>query len=340
MRLVTKDDKLFFFERNFFTLDGLWVLTIEKVINWDTAFKIDLTVWKKMLAIVFRRLKKYLKIQTNNLEDAIEILTFRWSIEGWGYEIIRNEDEIIVRIKECPYKAMMDRNPKRHDKIPVICNEMCVPLYQSAITGFNDNILVERRKYKDRHDRICDFILKQENTPSSKPELAPRVGIYYEVSEKDKLYYFQRNFLTLDGLFMIETENELDFDIALKIDIKVWQDLYKIIFRRVKKYLNIHNNSLEDLVEILSFVWNCEGYSIEIEKKDLNEAIIKITACSYIEGMKRNPERQGLIATICKNMCIHYLTPVIEEFNKNIQLKRDKFLGLDDEICDFHFIAK
>ena len=91
MKQLSIDDKLFFFERNFFTLDGLWVLTIEKEINWDIAFKIDLTVWKKMLNIIFRRLKKYLKLKNNDLEDAVEILTFRWSIEGWNYEIIRNK---------------------------------------------------------------------------------------------------------------------------------------------------------------------------------------------------------------------------------------------------------
>jgi len=35
MREVNQDDKLFFFERSFITLDGLWMIETEEMTNWE-----------------------------------------------------------------------------------------------------------------------------------------------------------------------------------------------------------------------------------------------------------------------------------------------------------------
>ena len=73
MNELTVKDKLFFFEKHFFTLDGLWMIETENKIGWDKALKIDLDVWIKLLKVIFRRLSKYLHIQTNDIEDLIEM---------------------------------------------------------------------------------------------------------------------------------------------------------------------------------------------------------------------------------------------------------------------------
>ena len=163
------------------------------------------------------------------------------------------------------------------------------------------------------------------------------VNITKQVSKDDKLFFFERNFFTLDGWWMVEVENEFDFNAALKIDIIVWQRLYKIIFRRVKRYLNIETSTLKDLVEVISFCWSCEGYEYEIIKNEVKEAIIHITACPYKAAMDRNPERHDKIKAICVDMCIPFYEPALEEFNPIIKIERKKFLGTGDEICDFHF---
>ena len=84
---LSKEDKLFFFERNFVTLDGLWMLETENEVGWDRALKVDVTVWIKLLKTIIRRFQRYLNIKTNTLRDLIKILMFRWSIEGWEFEI-------------------------------------------------------------------------------------------------------------------------------------------------------------------------------------------------------------------------------------------------------------
>jgi len=160
------------------------------------------------------------------------------------------------------------------------------------------------------------------------------------VTKDDKLFFFERNFFTLDGLWIIEVENEVDWDTALKVDIVVWQKLYQIIFRRVKRYLNIKTNTLKDLVEVISFCWSCEGYKYEIEKNEDTEAILNITMCPYKAAMDRNPERHDRIKAICLKMCIPFYEPALEDFNPNIKLERNKFMGVGDNLCNFHFTLK
>ena len=162
MRKVTDTDKLFYFEKNFVTLDGLWMLETEKVVGWDKALEIDNTVWIRLLKIIVRRIKKYLKIETNILHDLVEIITFRWSIEGWHYKVNTiSNSEVIIEVIECPYKASMDRNESRHDKIPLICKNMCSIIYGTLAEDFNPKITLERNSFMGLGDKSCKFHFKE-----------------------------------------------------------------------------------------------------------------------------------------------------------------------------------
>jgi len=336
MREVSQDDKLFFFERSFFTLDGLWMIETEEMTNWEVALKIDLLVWKRLLKTIIRRLKKYLNLEENNLTNLIKILTFRWSVEGWKYDILQHDgDNVKILVKQCPYKSTMDRNPERKEKQSLICKNMCMPFYKALTKDYKENIDLERTRYMGLGDDYCDFIFSFDNKSLEKVEKDVFFKEIRKPNNADKLFYFEKNFRTLDGLWVIETENELGWDATLKLDIIVWQRLYKIVFRRVKNYLNITGNSLSDLIDILSFVWNCEGNIHEINQKDDKNATINIVKCPYIEAMERNPDRHSRIESICLEMCIPYLQPVIKVFNPKIDVKREKFIGLGDSVCDF-----
>ena len=51
----------------------------------------------------------------------------------------------------------MDRNPERHERIPLICKNMCEPFYREAFRDFNPNIKLERKKSKGKGDKVCEF---------------------------------------------------------------------------------------------------------------------------------------------------------------------------------------
>ncbi len=158
MRKVNLEDKIFYYERNWFTLDGLWFLKAEEEVGWDTALKIDLAVWKHLLKIVIRRIQDYLKLKTNSLKSLVESLIFRWSCELWNYDIVKNEEnEALIEITKCPYKSMLDRNPERRDKIPSICKKMCNPFYGAVIEELNPKIKLERSRFMGLGDKSCDF---------------------------------------------------------------------------------------------------------------------------------------------------------------------------------------
>lgn len=335
MKKVNQDDRLFFFERNFFTLDGLWMIKTEEMTNWETALKIDVIVWKELLKVIVRRLKNYLQLEKNDLVSLIDILTFRWDIEGWEYKVTQHEQhKVRIVINQCPYKAAMDRNPERTEKQSLICKDMCIPFYNSVVEDFNYNISLDRTEHMGLDDSYCNFSFSFEEKTLDKSEEGILTKDLRKISREDKLFYFEKNFRTLDGLWVIETEKELGWDAALKLDIVVWQKLYKIIFRRVIKYLNIKGNTLNDLVNILSFIWNCEGNVHDIFQAGDNQFTISIVECPYIAAMERNPDRHKRIESICKDMCIPYLHPVIKEFNPKIEINRDKFMGLGDSMCN------
>jgi len=337
MKKVTEKDRLFFFERHFLTLDGLWMIETEKKLGWDRALKIDTNVWKKLLKIIIGRLSDYLNIQDKTIGNLLKILTFRWTVEGWKFKTKIKNDKVMVQIEKCPYKSAMDRNPDRHDKIPLICEDMCIPFYKHIINFFNPDISVYRDKYMGLGDDICNFVLTYNNINNNNLASESNQPIT-NVSEKDKLFYFERNFKTLDGLWIIEIENETNFETSIEIDTLVWQRLYQIIFRRVKRYLDIKSNDLNGLVKLISFIWSCEGYDYEIKEKSDKEVRVYITQCPYEKAMKRNPERRGKIETICKDMCIPFYESILQDFNSEIKLERSKFLGTGDNKCDFHLI--
>jgi hypothetical protein len=337
MRKITHKDKLFLLERSFFTLDGLWMIKLEEVSNWDVALKIDSQVWGDLLRIIIRRLKKYLEIHNNSLENLLKILTFRWSAEGWKFDVLIQNDGYRIEIKNCPYKSAMDRNPNRHGKIPLICRDMCIPFYEEIVHYYNPSIKLRRSKFMGLGDDICGFnLFYQEKPIEGYSKNLDEISIT-KLTKDERLFYFEKNFRTLDGLWVIEAEQELGWERTLQLDYLVWQDLYKIMFRRVIRYLKIPDNSLKSLVEILSFIWNCEGNTHEIHPINKDQVIIKITECPYVDSMERNPERSKYIPSICEKMCSNYLIPVISNFNPKISLSRRSSIGLGASSCDFTF---
>jgi hypothetical protein len=335
MSKVSSEDKLFLLERSFFTLDGLWMIKLEEVSNWEKALKIDLNVWNELLKIIIRRLKKYLDLRDNCLENLLKILTFRWYVEGWQFEVLPQHEGYRIEIQKCPYKSAMDRNPNRHDKIGLICRDMCIPFYKQIVHNFNPLITLKRGKFMGLGDDTCNFTFSYQSKPLKGYSQDINEFSINKISSADKIFYFEKNFRTLDGLWVIEAEKELGWEKTLQLDTEVWQDLYKIMFRRVIKHLKIQDNSLNSLAEILTFIWKCEGNFHEIQLINKEQVILKITECPYINSMERNPERKKYIPSICEKMCSNYLTPVISDFNPRINISKRSSIGMGAASCDF-----
>ena len=53
--------------------------------------------------------------------------------------------------------------------------------------------------------------------------------------------------------------------------------------------------------------------------------------------MERNPDRRDKIPLICKHMCFPFYKAAFNDFNPEIVFKREKAMGLGDDICTFQF---
>jgi hypothetical protein len=161
MKEITKDDRLFYFERNFFTLDGLWIIEAEKATDFDTALKIDLAVWLALLKIAYKRIKDYLKADTSTVSGVVDVLAFRWACEGWKFSVEQpSPREAHVAITKCPYKEIMERSEGRKVVIPRICKDICIPIYESAIATLNPAVHIKRTAFMGLGDGECRFELK------------------------------------------------------------------------------------------------------------------------------------------------------------------------------------
>lgn len=157
---VTDDDKLFYFERHFFTLDGLWILETEHETSLETALAIDLRVWVRLLEIAYRRIKDRLQADTARVDGIVDVLAFRWSCEGWGYSIEHaTRDAASITVHRCPYKEIMARNPDRHAVIPRVCKDICIPIYDAAVRSLNPAVRLSRDAFQGLGDTACSFHL-------------------------------------------------------------------------------------------------------------------------------------------------------------------------------------
>ncbi|MEX2683607.1 MAG: L-2-amino-thiazoline-4-carboxylic acid hydrolase [Candidatus Sigynarchaeota archaeon] len=163
MKEITNDDRLFYFSRHFFTLDGLWIIETEKATDFDIALKIDLAVWLALLKIAYKRIKEYLKTDTTTVSGVIDVLAFRWGCEGWTFSVEQpSPREARASISRCPYKEIMDRSEGRKAVIPRICKDICIPIYDSAIRSLNPAVRLRRTKFMGLGDDQCSFELTME----------------------------------------------------------------------------------------------------------------------------------------------------------------------------------
>jgi hypothetical protein len=163
MKEPTIDDRLFYFERHFFTLDGLWILETEKATDFDTALKVDLAVWLALLKIAYRRIKDYLKADTSKVSGVVDVLAFRWACERWKFSVEQpSSQKAHVSITKCPYKEIMERSEGRKAIIPRICKDICIPIYESVIATLNPAVHMKRTEFMGLGDKECTFDLTME----------------------------------------------------------------------------------------------------------------------------------------------------------------------------------
>ena len=142
-------------------IDGLWFLAVEEKLGFDTAFEIDLNVWKRYGPIITKRIQKAYSIEDNSLESFLQILKITCSIDGTQFKILKQSPhEILLHITYCPWFENLKRSNR--EKL-VRCDVVDKEIFPGWAQSFNPKIKFEMTKSLPNGDAVCEWLISLES---------------------------------------------------------------------------------------------------------------------------------------------------------------------------------
>ncbi len=109
MREITEEQKTEYFRRSYTAVDGLWFMKVEERMGFEQALEIDEAVWAVLPKIQARMLKAMMDLPLG-LEGLDQALSERLALEGFDFEMKRDEDGLEVAVRSCPWHQIMIRS--------------------------------------------------------------------------------------------------------------------------------------------------------------------------------------------------------------------------------------
>ena len=103
---LTEEQKTEYFRRSYTAVDGLWFMKVEERMGFEQALQIDEAVWAVLPKIQARTLKAMMNLPAGlaGLEQALQA---RLALEGFDFEIERQDEGLEVAVKSCPWHQIM-----------------------------------------------------------------------------------------------------------------------------------------------------------------------------------------------------------------------------------------
>jgi hypothetical protein len=158
------------------------------------------------------------------------------------------------------------------------------------------------------------------------------------VDQKIISEYLRRSYFAVDGLWFMVAEEELSFDKAMELDIKVWKILPKIQARKVKEILGIDGRGLDDFLKAIEVKLEAEEYNYTKDRLDSNRAKITVNKCPWYEILKK-AKREHIAPRIADDICSLEFRVWLSEFDDNANFKIISSCCKGDSSCvmDFSF---
>jgi hypothetical protein len=120
---LTDEQKALYFRRSYTAADGLWFMMVEEKYGFEAALELDEAVWKVLPKIQARAMKAMLNLDCG-LEGLEKALSARLALEGFDFDLVREESSLRVIIRRCPWHDLLvkSRREKISQKVSdVIC---------------------------------------------------------------------------------------------------------------------------------------------------------------------------------------------------------------------------
>jgi len=147
-----------------------------------------------------------------------------------------------------------------------------------------------------------------------------------ELGDSDKILYFQRSYVAVDGLWFMKTEEAHGFEEALERDCDVWKVMPKIQVRMLKAMTGA-DQGIEGLRHCLAEKFKAEGFSFETTKTDEKGFTFTISVCPWYDTLVKAGRTQ-VAAKIGENVCKAEYTVWANEFGDAIRFENT------DKICN------
>jgi hypothetical protein len=106
MSHLTEEQKTEYFRRSYTAVDGLWFMKVEERIGFEQALQIDEAVWRILPKIQARTLKAMMNLPAG-LAGLEQALSARLALEGFEFDIGRQEGAVEVAVRACPWHQIM-----------------------------------------------------------------------------------------------------------------------------------------------------------------------------------------------------------------------------------------
>src|SRR5512137_2614423 len=103
---LTEEQKTEYFRRSYTAVDGLWFMKVEERMGFEVALQIDEAVWEILPKIQARALKAMMDLPAG-LAGLEQALSARLALEGFEFDIERQEGTVEVAVRACPWHQIM-----------------------------------------------------------------------------------------------------------------------------------------------------------------------------------------------------------------------------------------
>ncbi len=106
---LTDEQKAEYFRRSYTAVDGLWFMKVEERYGFDAALELDEAVWKVLPKIQARAMKAMLNLDCG-LEGLEKATAIRLALEGFEFDLEREESGLRAIIRRCPWHDLLIRS--------------------------------------------------------------------------------------------------------------------------------------------------------------------------------------------------------------------------------------
>lgn len=148
--------------------------------------------------------------------------------------------------------------------------------------------------------------------------------------------FLRRSYFVTDGLWFVRAEAEHGYDEALRLDEQVWDIVPKIQARKARELLDLHAESLPEMVRCLELKFRAEGHGYRVVEISSHRAVVEVTECPWLSALVRSG-REELAKDICDRICTREATVWASEFSSDIEFRFDCRVPCGGSCCRLVF---